>query len=196
MPIKILGGKAKGMTLGLPDRKIVRPTLALLKRRLFDRYQDFTGKIFIDGCAGSGSIGFEAWSRGCDQLYLIETNKKVFFTLQNNAEKIFLAFPQDRKKISCRLMSLKKFLSFFKKKYASLDEEQKKNTILYFDPPYHMESFYREIHHYLQQNNWFKGQFWVESDDKIGIAPSYWQETQGVIQTFAQSHSYLVIVQF
>jgi 16S rRNA (guanine966-N2)-methyltransferase len=63
MSIKILGGIAKGTILFLPDEKLTRPTLVLLKRKIFDAIQNFDGKIFIDACAGSGAIGLEAWSR-------------------------------------------------------------------------------------------------------------------------------------
>src|SRR3990172_5277353 len=97
MSIKILGGIAKGTILFLPNEKLARPTLVLLKRKIFDAAQNFEGSIFIDACAGSGAIGLEAWSRGADRVYLIESDKKVFDCLLKNTEKIEKHFNQEIK---------------------------------------------------------------------------------------------------
>jgi 16S rRNA (guanine966-N2)-methyltransferase len=82
MSIKILGGVAKGFTLVTPSESITRPTSVLLKRRLFDFYQNLNGHYFIDLCAGSGSIGIEAASRGAYPVLLVESNPKAYKVIQ------------------------------------------------------------------------------------------------------------------
>ena len=197
MSIKILGGKAKGTNLFLPEEKLVRPTLVLLKRRIFDSFQNLDGVIFLDGCAGSGSMGLEAWSRGSDEVYLVEPNPKVLTVLKKNVEKILNHYSGESAKIDISSMPLRKYLMIFKEKYLSWDQDKKENTIIFLDPPYHMEKLYKSVIADLQTDNWFDGQLWIESDIKIGVPISYWEELGlGIIRTYAQGHSYILVVNF
>ena len=90
MSIKILGGFARGQILSVPKGDIIRPTSVLLKRRIFDFYQDMDEVVFVDLCAGSGAMGFEAWSRGAALVFLNETNRHVSKILQENRENLLL----------------------------------------------------------------------------------------------------------
>ena len=96
--MKIFGGEAKGLSLFFSKSKLCRPTLALLKRRVFDSFQNFDKKIFIDAFAGTGSIGLEALSRGAESLYLIEISKKQFSLLEKNLNKIVNSYSHFKKK--------------------------------------------------------------------------------------------------
>ena len=76
MPLRILGGKAKGQLLkSPPENSITRPTSVMLKRKFFDAFQDLGEAHFYDLCAGSGSVGIEAWSRGVKQVELVEKHE-------------------------------------------------------------------------------------------------------------------------
>ena len=75
MSISILGGVAKGAKLATPSSHNTRPTSVLLKRRLFDSHQSFEGIEFYDICAGSGSMGIEAMSRGAEKVIFVESNQ-------------------------------------------------------------------------------------------------------------------------
>jgi len=195
MSIKILGGKAKGTNLFLPDEKLVRPTLVLLKRRIFDSFHNLEGVIFFDGCAGSGSMGLEAWSRGCNEVYLVEPNQKVLPILKKNVEKVLDA--SDSGKVEVISLPLRKYLKIFKEAYKTWENDQKENTIIFLDPPYHMEKLYKSVIHDLQEDSWFVGQLWIESDTKVGVPISYWEELGlNVIRTYAQSQSYILVVNF
>ena len=68
--MQIIGGLAKGHGLCVP--RGIRPTSTLLKRKLFDSHQTWEAVNFIDLCAGSGSVGLEAWSRGAKSVCLVE----------------------------------------------------------------------------------------------------------------------------
>jgi 16S rRNA (guanine966-N2)-methyltransferase len=197
MSIKILGGKAKGTNLFLPEEKLVRPTLVLLKRRIFDSFQNLEGVIFLDGCAGSGSMGLEAWSRGCDELYLVEPNQKVLPVLKKNVEKVLGSHSEDSAKVELISMPFRKYLKIFKQSYLALENDQKENTIIFLDPPYHMEKLYKSVIKDLQEDSWFIGQLWIESDKKIGVPVTYWEELGlNIIRTYAQSQSYILVVNF
>ena len=197
MSIKILGGKAKGTNLFLPEEKLVRPTLVLLKRRIFDSFQKLEGVIFLDGCAGSGSMGLEAWSRGCDEVYLVEPNQKVSPVLKKNVEKVLGSHSQESAKIELISMPLEKYLKIFKQSYLTWEKDQKENTIIFLDPPYHMEKLYKSVIKDLQEDSWFVGQLWIESDTKTGVPISYWEELGlNIIRTYAQSQSYILVVNF
>ncbi|RLA62285.1 MAG: hypothetical protein DRQ88_09045 [Epsilonproteobacteria bacterium] len=197
MGIKILGGKAKGTALFLPDEKLVRPTLVLLKRRIFDSFQNLEGVTFLDGCAGSGAMGLEAWSRGCDEVYLVEPNQKVLPVLKRNVEKIHNSFSQTAAKIEVISAPLRKYLKIFKADYLIWEKDKKENTIIFLDPPYHMEKLYKSVVADLQEDNWFTGQLWIESDNKTGVPMSYWEELGlDIFRTYAQSQSYILVVNF
>jgi len=50
--------------------------------------QTLYGKRCLDLFAGSGALGFEAASRGAAQVVMVERNRVVFRTLQDNAKKL------------------------------------------------------------------------------------------------------------
>lgn len=50
--------------------------------------QDLTGKRCLDLFAGSGALGMEAASRGAAEVVMVEKNRVVFHTLQENISKL------------------------------------------------------------------------------------------------------------
>jgi 16S rRNA (guanine966-N2)-methyltransferase len=200
MSIKILGGIAKGTTLSLPDEEITRPTLVLLKRRIFDAIQNLEGRVFVDACAGSGAIGLEAWSRGSKKVYLIEPDKKVFICLTKNVDKFRERFSSEIKERDLKVIpsSFEKFLSRFIADYSNWDEEDKNGCILFFDPPYSSHDFYKKIIlEELKKNSWYKGSIWVESDEKKGIPFSFWKDKPiEITKSYAHGHSYIFVAKF
>ena len=72
MSVRIIGGDWKGQTRA-PADKSTRPLLDRIKQSLFDtlgqRCDDWR---VADACAGSGSWGFEAASRGAHESHMIE----------------------------------------------------------------------------------------------------------------------------
>ena len=138
MSIKILGGFAKGFPIKSPPEKITRPTSVMLRRKFFDRYQDLSEIHFYDLCAGSGSIGLEAASRGASSVTFVESNKRALFTLEENTK----AFS---KKYS--LESLKVIKQSFLSVLEAIEFEP--NSVVFFDPPYEKldlyESFFTRI---------------------------------------------------
>ncbi|WWR11337.1 RsmD family RNA methyltransferase [Candidatus Legionella polyplacis] len=84
--IKIIGGKYKGKIINFPNIKKLRPTLNFARERLFNwLLHDIKGSKCLDAFSGSGSLGFEAYSRGAKTITFIEISKKIFINLKRNA---------------------------------------------------------------------------------------------------------------
>jgi 16S rRNA (guanine966-N2)-methyltransferase len=142
MSLKILGGFARGLSLKLPDPHVTRPTGALLKRKLFDWRQSWEKRCFVDLCAGTGSMGLEASSRGAQKIWLNERNKNAFKILQQNSENVlksvaaFDFYPQmELTQKDFRLIAEEDIFRF-----AGTME-----LTLFFDPPYEDKLSYAEF---------------------------------------------------
>ncbi len=170
MSTNILGGICKGMPLFVLDHPNLRPTSVRLKRRLFDRMQNFSGYLFVDLCAGTGSVGIEAWSRGAEALLLVENGKNVYRHLKDNVSLISLKHEEDIKQrnITIKFQDVLSFISSFLKDTEQLPSFQKTDTILFFDPPYENHVLYKSVFDLLNKSD-FVGELWVESDRQKGV---------------------------
>ena len=200
MSIKILGGFARGQFLAVAKGDLIRPTSIMLRRRIYDYFQNLDDAIFVDLCAGSGAMGFEAWSRGAKQIYLNEVSRKVLFILEENRENLILK--NDHKKpgeIFCSNFSAEKFIKDFKSKYQDFSEEQKKQTIIFLDPPYSMKSIYIDVVKTLTDSKepWYFGQLWIESDPEKGIPIQVLKDLKlNQDKLFLQGESYIYVTNF
>lgn len=71
--IRVVAGKYKGKRLKRVPSLDVRPIPHKLKESLFSIIQEeVPGCVFLDGFAGTGSVGIEALSRGARVAYFIE----------------------------------------------------------------------------------------------------------------------------
>lgn len=71
--IRVIGGIYKGRRLKTVPSPLVRPIPDKLKESLFGILKDeVKGKSFLDGFAGTGSVGIEALSRGAKRVVFIE----------------------------------------------------------------------------------------------------------------------------
>lgn len=89
--MQITGGHLKSRKIDSPKGSNVRPTLSQVRESIFSSLFsqiDFEGKSFLDAFAGSGIMGFEAYSRGFENVSFIEKDKKTFFLLKDNASKL------------------------------------------------------------------------------------------------------------
>lgn len=160
MSVNILGGLAKGFALATPRTSLTRPTSVLLKRRLFDYFQNLSNHHFVDLCAGSGSIGLEAISRGAESLIAIENNYNVYKILQSNVKSYQKKYGQNN--IQTQKEDIKKWLVSFFQLYATFDLQKQQSFILFFDPPYEKIGLYEDFFTLLKQEN-FKGLAIIEA---------------------------------
>ena len=144
--ISIIAGKYKGRKLSYFNSNQVRPTLAKVRKSVFDILGPLDGKKVLDLYSGVGSLGIEALSRGAIHLTAVEKNPKVFKILLTNINKIC---NDDNVKI--HRMDVTKFLNMNKNKY----------DIIFADPPYTDLNFFEikeSISNFLNE----KGVFCME----------------------------------
>lgn len=159
MSLRILGGKLKGLALESPPESLTRPTSTMLRRKIFDSHQNLENFCFIDLCAGSGSVGIEALSRGASKIVLVEKNYQALNILQKNKLKVLEKLPS---------ASIQVDKSDVLKWLANNLEKLTKATILFFDPPYEDKAFYEKVIE-LILNSSFAGELWIESCRQKGL---------------------------
>ena len=198
MSIKILGGFARGQFLLVPKGDTIRPTSIMLRRRIYDYFQDLDGCIFLDLCAGSGAMGFEAWSRGASRVYLNEVSRKVLKILEENRENLIIKNHHKKSgEIFCSNFPAEKFIRQFKISYQALTDEEKEQTIIFLDPPYSEKSIYYDVIKVITEEPWYFGQLWIESDPKKGISSTAWGDCQlSAAKLFEQGENYIFVTNF
>jgi 16S rRNA (guanine966-N2)-methyltransferase len=187
--IKILGGVARGFPLATPRSDSTRPTSVLIKRKLFDWRQNMEGYQFIDLCAGSGAVAFEALSRGAEKVAANDSMRGAFLTLKQNQEKLIEAFKFDPASIVVTNADAKHWVT----KELRYQFPDTKDVILFLDPPFESHKLYFEILEILKTSN-FEGEVWVESDRLIG--PKLADVTgvfHSVIKTVEQGDHFVVV---
>lgn len=122
--MRILSGKYKGKFIVMP--KGIRPTQDKVRKALFDILGDIEGVLFLDLFAGSGSVGFEAVSRGVAELVLVEDNRVAQDAITKNIELLDVK--------SCNLYSQDACNAI-----ALLHKNKKKFNIVFLDPPYYKD---------------------------------------------------------
>ena len=87
--IRIIGGKHRGRKLTVIDAKGLRPTTDRVKETVFNWLMPYIhDSRCLDCFAGSGGLGFEAWSRGANHVMLIEQNQSAFQQLRQNKSSL------------------------------------------------------------------------------------------------------------
>lgn len=122
--MRIIAGIYRGRGLKSPPDLKTRPTSDRLRETLFNilnpRITEDT--VFLDLCAGSGSIGIEAISRGVNSVTFVEISRRNCGLIEENLDN--LNVPESQTEVICG--NVEKFLS----------KSTKQFDIIYFDPPY------------------------------------------------------------
>jgi len=84
--IRLTGGFLRGRVIHTPSHNATRPTQARLRQALFNSIQAHTESArVLDLFAGSGALGFEALSRGAQDVVFVEKAKTTAALIQKNA---------------------------------------------------------------------------------------------------------------
>lgn len=85
--MRIIGGQWRSRRWRFIAHEGLRPTLDRVRETLFNWLQfDVEGAKVLDAFAGSGSLGFEALSRGAKEVIFLEKDAKVALQLKKNLE--------------------------------------------------------------------------------------------------------------
>lgn len=82
---RIIGGKWRGRKILFDDARGLRPTTDRIRETVFNWLQPYLCQSrCLDLFAGSGVLGFEALSRGAQDVILVESNIKTVTRLKEN----------------------------------------------------------------------------------------------------------------
>jgi len=85
---RIIAGRLRGRTVHFPTHTELRPTPARVRETLFNwLMHDIRGAVCLDLFAGSGILGFEAYSRGAKHVVMVESSAQGAHALQANCDR-------------------------------------------------------------------------------------------------------------
>ncbi len=85
--MRIIAGTLRGRKLQAPDGITTRPTSDRVKEAWFNMIGPLEGRV-LDLYAGTGALGFEALSRGCEHAVFVERDRKACKMIQHNARRL------------------------------------------------------------------------------------------------------------
>jgi len=87
--VRIIGGKFKGTLLSFANIEGLRPSGSRCREVLFNWLMaDINQSQVLDAFAGSGALGFEALSRGAQQVVFIDTSSLVQQQITTQCKKL------------------------------------------------------------------------------------------------------------
>lgn len=124
--MRIIAGKYKGRTLVTLKDRSVRPTTDRVKESIFNLIQwDVEGSKVLDLFAGSGALGIEALSRGCQSVVFNDQAKTSLSAVKENLKKVSGDYRISNRDYRAALQDF------------SLRGE--KFDLIFLDPPYRMD---------------------------------------------------------
>jgi 16S rRNA (guanine966-N2)-methyltransferase len=127
--MRIVAGQLKRRKLLVNPGSTTRPITDRAKVMLFDHIRDFLpGQRVLDVFSGTGSLGFEALSRGAKSVVFCEQDHRAHSLLVQNAEHLGVTDRTLCWRTDCLRCSFK----------AKGTEGWHPYGIIFFDPPYHM----------------------------------------------------------
>lgn len=162
--IRIIGGKYRGKKISFPIVAGLRPTSDRIRETLFNwLMHDIREARCLDLFAGSGALGFEAYSRGAAEVVLIENNAVVYRHLQEIATTF-----QPAKLTIIHASGLDYLQTQRHNPTTQFD-------IVFVDPPFTQLELFEciqifEHSNLLAQN----GVIYVESPHELSLNPQYW----------------------
>ena len=86
--MRVISGKARGMTLKTPDGMTTRPTIDRVKEAMFSIIQfDIPGAVVLDLFGGTGQLGIEALSRGASHAVFVDSGEAACRLIRENLKR-------------------------------------------------------------------------------------------------------------
>jgi len=133
--MRIVAGRLRGRVVKMPKSDLVRPTTEKVKESLFSYLNHYIGFEDLKVCdiyAGSGSLGFEALSRGAQEVHFVEKNYQVYKNLENNI----------------KVLNAEKECSVFKMSAVAFSKKEisVRYDLILADPPF----FHNDVHEVVE----------------------------------------------
>ncbi len=121
--MRIIAGSARGTRLA-PVPKDVRPTSDRVRESLFNSLGQFFEGAALDLYAGTGALGIEALSRGCESAVFVEKDRRALATIRENLRRTRLegraeVVPGDVGRVLDRMLT-----------------DRRQFNLIFADPPY------------------------------------------------------------
>ena len=86
--MRVISGKARGVTLKTPEGLQTRPTADRVKEAIFSILQfDLPGTKVLDLFGGTGQLGIEALSRGAEKAVFVDAGEAACKLIQENLSR-------------------------------------------------------------------------------------------------------------
>ncbi len=160
--IRIIGGQFRGKKLHFPAIEGLRPTPDRVRETLFNwLMHDICDAHCLDAFAGSGALGFEAFSRGAAKVSLLEKDPRA----HANLLKLALSFHSS--KLTVSKIDATEFLQ----------QTNEHFNIVFLDPPF-AKNYLPLCIATLANTNVLQqgGLLYIESSQKIVVDESIWQQ--------------------
>ena len=128
--MRVIAGTFRGRRLTVPKgNRLVRPTADRVKESVFSILREqVVDANFLDLCAGTGSMGIEALSRGAKHVTFLDRDPRCVAIIERNLDVCGLTTESHtRYYLLCR--DILKGITSLHKREAVFD-------VIYFDPPY------------------------------------------------------------
>lgn len=128
--MRVVAGAFRGRRLAAPKGdRLVRPTADRVKESVFSILKEqIVGANFLDLCAGTGSIGIEALSRGAKHVTFLERDPRCIGIIKRNLHTCGL-LTESHARYRLIRRDVMKGISSLCQRFALFE-------IIYFDPPY------------------------------------------------------------
>ena len=160
--IRIIGGQFRGKKLHFPAIQGLRPTPDRVRETLFNwLMNDIHNAHCLDAFAGSGALGFEAFSRGADRVFMLEQDPIAYTNLVNQACSFNSAKLNIKKVDACE---------FLEQTFEQFD-------IIFLDPPF-SKNYLPQCLEKIGISNILKehGLIYLESPQEVIVDSSVWQK--------------------
>ncbi len=159
--MRIVGGKYRGRSIASPKSDKIRPTKDRTRESLFNILEHSYSELLQEGrmlelFAGTGAVGIEALSRGCDFVLFVEQSIEGRGLLRQNTDNLSLhGCTKIFKRDATKLGPISKFEPF---------------TILFADPPYGLGLGEKAIKS-AADNDWLIDQALVILEERSDVEP-------------------------
>ena len=139
--MRVIAGRFRSRKLETPAGLTTRPTSDRLRETLFNvltpRLEDC---VFLDLYAGSGAVGIEAISRGAQQVYFAESDRKAARAIRDNLKS--LAIDEGPELVEREVILALRLL----------DAQAVRCDVVFLDPPYDSHGAYEQVLSFLSQS--------------------------------------------
>lgn len=178
--IRIISGHLRGRKLPVLDVEGLRPTTDRTKETLFNWLMtDIHGMHSLDAFSGSGSLGFEALSRGAASVSFIEKDKSVAKQIISNLQ--LLKVEDER----ANVVNQDAIFYFTQAPVTTFD-------LIFLDPPFN-KGLVKQALDNIQQQQWLKhgGLLYLEMEQPMPLELEACWETLKIKETSQFSYRLL-----